>query len=252
MRRVKVGLGTLVLLGFFLPRVVVAQVEVIDAANLSQNTVTAIQVYLAVLQRVTIIAQQLDQLKNMIQNTENFPTGAWDAEALPKLLELGNLIQQGNAVAYQMANLDAEFRRRWPGYVPPDDFNASYGQWTTTTLDTIRGVLRSNQVQADEFLTEETRLQALQTLSDTSVGRMQAIQAGNMIAGEEVEQLRKLRQLVMAQSNAQTVYMANQTNKEAQEVSSLRRWVMTGADGRVSNGLTGNGARAGAIPSLSD
>ena len=114
-------------------------------------------------------------------------------------------------------------------------------------LDTMRGVLRSTQLQADDFLGEDTRLQALQALSDSAVGRMQAIQAGNMIAAEEAQQLRKLRQLVMAQSNAQTVYMANQTNKDAQETASLRTWLMQGANQEIGNGLTGNGARA--VPS---
>jgi type IV secretion system protein TrbJ len=247
MRRMRFSGSLLVLVLLTIPGSVRSQVAVIDGANLAQNTISAIELVVAVVQRVTIIAQQLEQLKNMIQNTENFPAGTWDAEALPKLLELGEIIQQGNAVAYRMANLDAAFRQRWPGYVPPDDFNASYGLWTTSTLDTIRGVLRSNQLQADEFLSEETRLQSLQALSDSSVGRMQAIQAGNMIAGEEVEQLRKLRQLVMAQSNAQTVYMANQTNKDAQETASLRRWVMEGSNREIGSGLTGNGARA--VPS---
>ena len=79
------------------------------------------------LQRVTIIAQQLEQLKNMIQNTENFPAGTWDTEALPKLLELGDVIRQGQAVAYRMEDLDGAFRQRWPGYQPPDDFDSSSG-----------------------------------------------------------------------------------------------------------------------------
>ena len=248
MRRVSFSVAFVLLL--LLRGSALSQVAVIDAANLAQNTITAIEVVAAVLQRVTIIAQQLEQLQNMIQNTENFPAGTWDAEALPKLIELGDVIKQGNAVAYRMADLDGAFQRRWPGYVPPEDFNGSYGLWTTSTLDTIRGVLRSSQLQADGFLAEETRLQSLQALSDTSVGRMQAIQAGNMIAGEEVEQLRKLRQLVMAQSNAQTVYMANQTNKEAQETASLRSWVMQGANQEIGSGLTGNGAKAGGIPYL--
>ena len=201
-------------------------IPVIDVANLAQNTITAVEVAVAVLQRVTIIAQQLEQLKNMIQNTENFPSGTWDSDALRLLLELGQIIDQGKAVAYQMQNIDAAFRQRWPGYVPPEDFNSSYDLWTQTTLDTIRGVLRSSQLQADGFLDEQTRLESLQALSDSAVGRMQAIQAGNMIATEEVQQLRKLRQIVLAQSNAQTVYMANQTNKDAQETASLRNWVM--------------------------
>jgi type IV secretion system protein TrbJ len=227
-----------------------AGIPVIDATNLVQNTITALEVVEAVLQRITIIQQLFDQLDNMIQNTENFPEGVWHAQALPRLLELGDIIQQGDAVAYQMASLDAAFRDRWPGYVPPDDFHASYDLWTRTTLDTIRGVLRSTELQADDFLDEQRRLEALQALSDTSVGRMQAIQAGNMIAVEHVEQLRKLRQLMMAQSNAQTVFMANETNKQAQDTAALRSWVMEGATGEIGDGLTGNGAKAGGLPTL--
>jgi P-type conjugative transfer protein TrbJ len=225
-------------------------IPVIDAANLAQNTITALQVVEAVIQRITIISHLFEQLQNMVQNTENFSEGTWDEEALPRLLELGEMIKQGDAVAYRMADIDGAFRERWPGYVPPEDFNASYDLWTRSTLDTIRGVLRSTQLQADDFLNEETRLASLEALSDTSVGRMQAIQAGNMIAVEEVQQLRKLRQLMMAQSNAQTVYMANQTNKEAQETASLRSWVMEGATREIGNGLTGNGAKAGGLPTL--
>ena len=71
---------------------VAAGIPVIDAANLVQNTITAVEVVAAVLQRVTIIAQQLEQLKNMIQNTENFPAGTWDSDALPRLLELGQTL----------------------------------------------------------------------------------------------------------------------------------------------------------------
>jgi P-type conjugative transfer protein TrbJ len=226
-------------------------IPVIDVANLVQNTITAVEVVAAVLQRVTIIAQQLEQLKNMIQNTRNFPSGSWETNALPRLLELGQMIDQGRAVAFQMDNLDAAFRQRWPGYVPPEDFNASYDLWTETTLDTIRGVLRSSQLQADGFLDEQTRLESIQALSDSAVGRMQALQAGNMVAAEGVQQLRKLRQLVLAQSNAQTVYMANQTNKDAQETASLRSWLMQGASAAdIGNGLTGSGARAGGLPML--
>lgn len=227
-----------------------AGIPVIDAANLAQNTITALQVVEAVIQRVTIIKHLFDQLENMIQNTENFPEGTWDGEALPRLLELSDIIRQGDAVAYRMQDLDGAFQTRWPGYVPPDDFHASYDLWTRTTLDTIRGVLRSTELQADDFLDEQRRLEALQTLSNTSVGRMQAIQAGNMIAGEQVEQLRKLRQLMMAQSNAQTVYMANETNKQAQDTAALRSWIMEGASGEIGDGLTGTGAKAGGLPTL--
>ena len=57
---------------------------------------------------------------------------------------------------------------------------------------------------------------------------MQAIQAGNMLAAEQIQQLAKLRQLMMAQINAQNVYMANQTNRDAQRVATQQEWIKNG------------------------
>ena len=57
---------------------------------------------------------------------------------------------------------------------------------------------------------------------------MQAIQAGNMLAAEQIQQLSKLRQLMMAQINAQNVYMANQTNRDAQRVATQQEWIKNG------------------------
>jgi P-type conjugative transfer protein TrbJ len=57
---------------------------------------------------------------------------------------------------------------------------------------------------------------------------MQAIQAGNMLAAEQIQQLAKLRQLMMAQINAQNVYMANQTNRDAQRAATQQEWIKNG------------------------
>src|SRR2546426_3078767 len=69
---------------------------------------------------------------------------------------------------------------------------------------------------------------SLQAMSDSAEGRMQALQLGNMMAGEQLQQLVKLRQLVMAQINAQSVYMATQTNREAQRAATQSEWVRNG------------------------
>jgi P-type conjugative transfer protein TrbJ len=53
----------------------------------------------------------------------------------------------------------------------------------------------------------------LSNMSDSASGRMQATQIGNMIAIEQVQQLRKLRQLQMAHSQAQNNYLAFKTQE---------------------------------------
>ena len=210
------------------PVATIGQMAVIDAANLIQNTMTALRMIESVINEVQMIANQVRQLDNMMQNTRNFGRGVWDSEALPRLVRLGQVIDQEQAIAYTMANVDGLFRQRYPGYRPVTDWSSEYDISTRTTLDTLRGTLNVVRLHADDFATEQGRIQALQALGDSAGGRMQALQLGNMMAGEQLQQLVKLRQLIIAQINAQNVYMAHQTNRDAQRAATQSEWVRNG------------------------
>jgi P-type conjugative transfer protein TrbJ len=208
---------------------------VLDPTNLVQNTISALKAVESVINEVQMIANQIQQIENqirqienMVQNTRNLGRGLWDREALPRLIRLGEIIDQGQAIAYAMAGVDRVFRERFPGYGAVPDWAGAYDRWTRTTLDTLRGTLAAVRIHADEFADEQRRIQTLTALSDSAEGRMQAIQAGNMLAAEQIQQLVKLRQIMMAQINAQNIYMANLTNRDAQRVATQHEWVKNG------------------------
>jgi P-type conjugative transfer protein TrbJ len=200
---------------------------VLDPTNLIQNTISALKAVESIINEVQMIANQIKQIENMVQNTRTVG-GVWDQEALPRLARLGQIIDQEQAIAYAMAGMDRIFRDRFPGYKPVTDWSASYDKWTRTTLDTLRGTMQAVRLHADDFAGEQRRIQTLTALSDSAEGRMQAIQAGNMLAAEQLQQLAKLRQLMMAQINAQNVYMATVTNRDAQRVATQQEWVKNG------------------------
>jgi P-type conjugative transfer protein TrbJ len=200
---------------------------VLDPTNLIQNTISALKAIESVINEVEMIANQVKQIENLVQNTRGY-AGVWDREALPRLLRLGQIIEQEQALAYAMVGMDRVFKERYPGYKPMTDWAAAYDRWTRTTLDTLRGSLAAVRLHADDFGDEQRRIQTLTALSDSAEGRMQAIQAGNMLAAEQVQQLAKLRQLMMAQINAQNVYMANQTNRDAQRAATQQEWIKNG------------------------
>jgi P-type conjugative transfer protein TrbJ len=204
-----------------------AQAIVLDLTNLIQNTISALKAVESVLNEVQMIANQIKQLENMVQNTSTY-SGVWDQDALPRLNRLGQIIEQEQAIAYSMAGMERVFRERYPGYRPVTDWATAYDQWTRTTLDTLRGTLAAVRLHADDFGDEQRRIQTLTALSDSAEGRMQAIQAGNMLAAEQIQQLAKLRQLMMAQVNAQNVYMASVTNRDAQRTATQQEWVKNG------------------------
>ena len=204
-----------------------AQAIVLDLTNLIQNTISALKAIESVINEVQMIANQIKQIENMVQNTSTY-SGVWDQDALPRLNRLGQIIEQERAIAYSMAGMERVFRERYPGYRPVTDWASAYDQWTRTTLDTLRGTLAAVRLHADDFGDEQRRIQTLTALSDNAEGRMQAIQAGNMLAAEQIQQLAKLRQLMMAQVNAQNVYMASVTNRDAQRTATQQEWVKNG------------------------
>ena len=73
-------------------------------------------------------------------------------------------------------------------------------------------------VQADDLQSERDLVGALSDSSSTAEGQLQAVQAGNQIGVAMVGQMQKLRQLQMAQLQAQnTVALAEQGRKGASD-----------------------------------
>ncbi len=81
--------------------------------------------------------------------------------------------------------------------------------------------MQSLSLHAQHFQDENNRLSFLQQQAQNAQGQTQAIQASTQIASEMVSQQQLLRQTVMAQSNAQTAYYANQLQNEASSRAEL-------------------------------
>jgi P-type conjugative transfer protein TrbJ len=111
-------------------------------------------------------------------------------------------------------NIDDKFKNLYPGYRNSKNFSQDYRNWSDSLMDSIRGSLNAANLQANDFATEDQLINQLQNMSQSTEGRMQAAQIGNMIAVENVQQMRKLRQLQMAQMQAQNGYLASQNQED--------------------------------------
>src|SRR5436305_1635733 len=61
------------------------------------------------------LAQQIRQLEEMVRNGRGLPNQIFGS-VMGDLNQLATIVQGGQALAYSMANLDSEFRSRFPGY----------------------------------------------------------------------------------------------------------------------------------------
>jgi P-type conjugative transfer protein TrbJ len=199
------------------------------------NNLQLIGIQLKEIDQLSRLAQQISNQQRMIDHmatqAKHLSQSDW-GRAFSDLQRLNDVVRQGRALAYSYGSLDQMMRRTYPGYdtytqavLNRDTFEVRLSDWNRTTMDTMQGSLQAAQLQASQFDTEESTMQTLQDLSQSAVGRMQAIQAGNQIAAQQVRQTQKLRQLVMAQMGMQAAFMAGQEDKDAAQHAAYERFM---------------------------
>lgn len=173
---------------------------------------------------------QMSQYQDMLTNSKGFSTQLW-GNAMSDIAKLNNLIQQGKALAYSASNLDSQFAKRYGDYrdyqnkkMNTTDWDNKYTQWSRETNDNALYTMKALGLQSAQMQDEDALMQQLQTMSGTALGRMQAIQLGNMMTMQNIRQLQKLRQLVMLQLQMQSDYLAAQQDKEAAQQAARRQF----------------------------
>jgi P-type conjugative transfer protein TrbJ len=174
------------------------------------------------LQLVTSYIRQGEELRqkilmvlDMAKNTAELPLQVF-GPIMAEISSLAGIVQSGRSLAYSMANLDAEFRSRFRGW----GYNArtwfsDYRDWSQTSLDTTLGTLRAAGLQSRQMQSEEAVLQQLRGMANSSDGRLKAVQVANQIAEQQVQQLMKLRQLILADLQSKQAFQAVQIQRQA-------------------------------------
>jgi P-type conjugative transfer protein TrbJ len=153
------------------------------------------------------------------------------------IAQLASIVQGGRALAYSMANLDAEFGTRFRGW----GYNSrtwflDYRNWSQTSLDTTLGALRAAGLQGQQLQSEQAVLNRLRVMAQSSDGRMQALQVANQIAEQQVQQIMKLRQLMLADLQSKQTFQAAQMQRQAATEAASEQFFTFGGrsgDGRA-------------------
>ena len=187
-----------------------------------------------------VVAQQLEQLaneaamleyeyKNLLSLTEN------PMAEINSLESLNAIIQKGQVISYAAGNVQAKYVEQNPGFaaylatiMPPGAWEGKYNEWGERNRDNITAVLSSAGLEEETIGNEKERLETLKEMSRSAEGRKEVIQAGNLIAAEEVESLQRLRKLVADSSQLQANYMTKQQDSEDVHRAQWRRIMADG------------------------
>jgi P-type conjugative transfer protein TrbJ len=173
------------------------------------------------------IQNQIRIYENMLQNTLQLPNHIW-GQAEADLRRLQQLVAQGEGIAFSMGNIDDVLKQRFQSYAEfetglanGENFSDRYQSWSDTNRDTIAATLRAAGLTSEQFGTEEATMAQLRSMSESSVGQMQALQVGHEIAAQQVEQAQKLRGLVSQQITMMATWY--QSEQAAKDLAQTRR-----------------------------
>jgi P-type conjugative transfer protein TrbJ len=167
---------------------------------------------------------KLNMYADMLRNVKNLP-GQVFGNISADINALASVVRGGQALAYSLGNLDQIFRQTYSGY----GYNArayytNYRKWSQTALDTTVGVLRAAGLQSKQMQSEQAVLDSLRNMAQNSDGRMQALQVLGQISEHQVQQLMKLREIMLADLSSKQAFQATMIQRQAAEEAATERF----------------------------
>lgn len=161
------------------------------------------------------LANELNMYADMVRNSRQLARHVFGS-VTADMNALARIVQGGQALAYSLGNLDQLFRTTYPGYrTTPQDYYLRYRDWSQTSLDTTLGALRAAGLQAQQLQSEQAIESSLQDMAQSPEGRMAALQTLADISDQQVQQLMKLREIMLADMSSKQAYQATVIQQHA-------------------------------------
>lgn len=205
-----------------------------EVTQIANNVQLAASYEEQALQTVT----QLQQYDTMLRNLQILgPSSLVDSAAqklwtdhnmLGSFRDLFAIVENGNRLAYSMASIANQLKAMQPPLSGSGrgtfDYAGAYRNWMATSRNTVDAAIRVNTAQADNFASEQQLVRALQSRSASAVGQMEALKAGTEVGLAQVTQLQQLRQLMIAQNQAQATTQKSTEAKQRNADEMLLRY----------------------------
>ncbi|MFX1695883.1 P-type conjugative transfer protein TrbJ [Paraburkholderia sp. A1RO-5] len=208
-------------------------IPVIDAMNVTQATISAIENVAAVSKQIQQYETQLQQYQNMLQNTVAPAAWVWDQanQTINKLLAAQDVLTQfrnqaGSLDQYLSRYEDVNYYRSSPCFAPSSCTDAqrqalldAQASGSASVKAANDAVLKGVDQQQQTLTSDAANLASLQSQATNAQGQMQAIQAANQLASAQTNQLLQIRGLLVAQQAAEATRAQVAADREAQQMA---------------------------------
>ena len=208
-----------------------AQMLVFDPSNYSQNLLTAARSLQQIQNQITSLQNQAQMLINQAKQLEQLPTTVLN-DVERDYSQVQNLLKQANGITYNVQSMNQAYSQRYPVSISSATSDlqmiASAQQRWQDSLSAFQHALTLGAGAVQNLPNTQAQTTSLLASSQSSVGILQATQAGNQLVAVQTRQLAELTALLAAQGRSQALEQARKAEAEGQAQEQLRRFLNTG------------------------
>jgi P-type conjugative transfer protein TrbJ len=209
----------------------IAQIAVIDAANLTQNALTAARTLEEINNQVLQLQNEAKMLINEARNLTTLPFNIV-GQLRATLATTTQLINQAQGIVYQLGQAQAQFGRFYPmfynGGVSGPAMSADAFQRWINSLQALQTTISMQAQAATNLASDENSLAVLVDQSQGAIGILQATEATNQLLALQSRQMIQEHQLRLTQDRSEAVERARSVAAEARAREVWRRFQGTG------------------------
>ena len=204
---------------------------VFDPSNLAQNIMTAANTLEQINNQIQQLQNEAQMLRNQARNLAGLDFSAL-SELKAALSATNQLIQQAQGLAFNVQQMEGEFKRLYPesytaaisGTQMATDTRARWKQ----SLEALRTATQVQSQAVQNFAADERMLTDLVNRSQSAVGALQAMQATNQLLALQSRQAMQAQQLQITQDRAVALEQARQVAVQERAREVRRRFMGTG------------------------
>jgi P-type conjugative transfer protein TrbJ len=216
--RATLAVAVLTIVPIVTTKTATAQMAVIDAANLTQNVMTAARELQQIDNEIQSLQNEATMLKNEAKNLTSLNYSSLDG-ITNDLRQISDLMNQAQGISFDVQSVEAAFQQSYPkryasGTSIPQLLTDAQTRWQNARNAFQQTMTVQSQI-AQTVQTDTGKLADLVNASQGAVGSLQASQATNQLLALSIKQQLQIQTLMVAQGRAETLNDAD--NAEAQQ-----------------------------------
>jgi P-type conjugative transfer protein TrbJ len=211
-----------------IPKRAAAQIAVIDAANLTQNVLTAARELQQIDNEIQSLQNQATMLENEAHNLASLNFSSLDG-ITNDLEQIDDLMNQAQGISFDVQSVEAAFQHTYPqqyatGTSIPQLLSDAQTRWQNAR-DAFQQTMTVQSQIAQTVQTDTGKLADLVNASQGAVGSLQVSQATNQLLALSIKQQLQVQTLMTSQDRAETLNDVDNAEAEQEGQAALNAFL---------------------------